>query len=44
MRAIWSGAISFGLVNIPIKLYSAAEANALSFDMLDKHDHSQVNW
>lgn len=44
MRAIWSGAISFGLVNIPIKLYSAAESNPLSFDMLDKHDHSQIKY
>lgn len=44
MRSIWSGAISFGLVNIPIKLYSAAGENALSFDMLAKDDLSPVKY
>lgn len=38
MRAIWSGAISFGLVNIPIKLYSASEERALHFNLLHKTD------
>ena len=39
MRSIWSGAISFGLVNIPVKLGSAIEAgNELDFDMLSKKD------
>src|SRR5688572_11579233 len=39
MRAIWTGAISFGLVNIPVKLYSAIESKEkLHFRMLhDKH-------
>ncbi|MCH5596847.1 hypothetical protein [Niabella ginsengisoli] len=36
MKAIWTGAIGFGLVNIPIKLYSATEESSLSLDMLDK--------
>ncbi|ULT24871.1 hypothetical protein KUH03_39310 [Sphingobacterium sp. E70] len=36
MRAIWNGAIGFGLVNIPIKLYSASESSTLDLDMLDK--------
>ena len=31
MRAIWTGSISFGLVNIPIKLYSAVEAKTVHF-------------
>ena len=30
-RAIWSGAISFGLVNIPVKLYSAVQRECLPF-------------
>ena len=34
MRSIWSGAISFGLINIPVKLYPAVEEHALDFDML----------
>src|SRR4030067_934894 len=33
-RAIWSGAISFGLVNIPVKLYTATETKDISFTTL----------
>jgi DNA end-binding protein Ku len=44
MRAIWSGAISFGLVNIPIKLYSASLERRLNFDMLHKTDLSPIRF
>ncbi len=44
MRAIWSGAIGFGLVNIPIKLYSAIEDSTLDLDMLDKKDHANIKF
>lgn len=44
MRAIWNGAIGFGLVNIPIKLYSAVEDSSLDLDMLDKTDHSHIKY
>ena len=44
MRAIWSGSISFGLVNIPVKLYSAAEDRSISFDMLHKKDMSPIRY
>lgn len=44
MRAIWSGAIAFGLVNIPIKIYSAVESSTLDLDMLDKKDHSNIKF
>lgn len=44
MRAIWNGAIGFGLVNIPVKLYSATETNALDLDMLDKKDFSNIRF
>jgi DNA end-binding protein Ku len=44
MRAIWSGAIGFGLVNIPVKLYSAVQGSELSLDMLDKKDHSNIKF
>ncbi len=44
MRPIWTGAISFGLVNIPVKLYSATESSALDLDMLDKKDHSNIRF
>ena len=42
MRPIWTGAIGFGLVNIPVKLYSATERSEISLDMLDKKDHSKI--
>lgn len=38
MRSIWSGAISFGLIYIPIKLFSATQEEQLDFDMLRKGD------
>jgi DNA end-binding protein Ku len=44
MRAIWSGAIAFGLVNIPIKIYSAVQSSTLDLDMLDKKDHSNIKF
>jgi DNA end-binding protein Ku len=44
MRAIWSGAIGFGLVNIPVKLYSAVQGSELNLDMLDKKDHSNIKY
>ena len=44
MRPIWTGAIGFGLVNIPVKLYSATESSTLDLDMLDKKDHSNIHF
>ena len=44
MRAIWTGAIGFGLVNIPVKLFSAAQASELDLDMLDKKDHAHIKF
>ncbi len=44
MRSIWTGAIGFGLVNIPVKLYSAIEKSELDLDMLDKKDHSNIRF
>lgn len=44
MRAIWTGAIGFGLVNIPVKLFSAAEPSELDLDMLDKKDHAHIKF
>lgn len=44
MRAIWTGAIGFGLVNIPVKLYSATQQSTLDLDMLDKKDHSNIKF
>lgn len=44
MRAIWTGSIGFGLVNIPIKIFSAVQASELDLDMLDKKDHSNIHF
>jgi DNA end-binding protein Ku len=44
MRAIWSGAIGFGLVNIPIKIYSAVESSNLELHMLDKKNHAGIKY
>lgn len=44
MRSIWTGSIAFGLVNIPVKLYSAISEGGLSFDMLDKKDQANIKF
>src|SRR5690242_8103003 len=44
MRAIWTGALSFGLINIPVRLFSATEDHGLSFDMLHKTDLSPIRY
>ncbi|MEJ7610136.1 MAG: Ku protein [Ferruginibacter sp.] len=44
MRPLWTGAIGFGLVNIPVKLYSATESSNISLDMLDKKDNSHIKY
>ena len=44
MRSIWTGAIGFGLVNIPVKMYSATERSELNLDMLDKKDLSHIKY
>jgi DNA end-binding protein Ku len=41
-RAIWSGAISFGLVNIPVKVYSAVNRKTVRFHQLDREDNQRI--
>jgi DNA end-binding protein Ku len=41
-RAIWNGAISFGLVNIPVKLYGAVSPKTVGFHQLDAETHARV--
>lgn len=43
-RAIWKGAISFGLVNIPIAVKPASRTHSLDLDLLDKRDMSPVGY
>lgn len=44
MKAIWKGAIGFGLVNIPVKLYSATQQSNLDLDMVDSRDHAKIHF
>jgi DNA end-binding protein Ku len=41
-HAIWSGAINFGLVTIPVKLYTAVRTNDLRFNFLHKADEGRI--
>lgn len=45
MRSIWRGSISFGLVNIPVRLFSASQVHeGIDLDMLHKEDHSPIRY
>jgi DNA end-binding protein Ku len=44
VRSIWKGAISFGLVTIPVKLYSATEAKDVSFHQVRRSDGSRIKY
>lgn len=44
MRSIWKGSLGFGLVSIPVKLYSAVQSSSLDLDMLDSRDHSRIRY
>ncbi|MDF2643710.1 MAG: hypothetical protein K0R45_2984, partial [Pseudomonas sp.] len=43
-RAIWKGAISFGLVHIPVALVSATSSKGVDFDWLDKRSMDPVGY
>lgn len=44
MRPLWKGTIGFGLVTIPVRLFSATEASELDLDMLDAKDHERIRF
>ncbi|MEU9588528.1 Ku protein [Streptomyces sp. NPDC048219] len=44
MRSIWNGAISFGLVSIPIKLVNATESHAISFRQIHTEDGGRIRY
>lgn len=44
MRSIWNGSISFGLVSIPVKLYSGSEEDRINLNMLDRRDKAQIRY
>jgi DNA end-binding protein Ku len=39
---VWKGHLTFGLVSLPVRLYSAARSETISFNQLHKDDHSRV--
>jgi DNA end-binding protein Ku len=43
-RAIWTGAIQFGLVNVPIRMYSAIEEHTLHFNLLHEKDDGRIGY
>lgn len=43
-HAIWSGSINFGLVTIPVKLFTAVRTNDLSFNMLHAKDEGRIKY
>jgi DNA end-binding protein Ku len=44
MRAIWRGAVSFGLVSVPVKLYSATESHDVSFRQVHAKDGGRIKY
>ncbi|MBW8799392.1 MAG: Ku protein [Streptomyces sp.] len=44
MRSIWNGAISFGLVSIPIKLVNATESHSISFRQVHAEDNGRIRY
>ncbi len=44
MRAIWKGAVSFGLVSVPVRLYSATESHDLQFRQVRRSDGSRIRY
>lgn len=44
MRPIWKGSIGFGLVNIPVRLYTATQESELDLDMLDAKDKARIRF
>lgn len=43
-RAIWSGSLSFGLISLPVKAYSATERQRIDFDMLHDEDGAKIEY
>jgi DNA end-binding protein Ku len=44
MRTMWRGAISFGLVSIPVRVYTATEEKTLRFNQLHDEDHGRIKY
>lgn len=44
MHALWKGSLSFGLINIPVKMYNASQDHDFAFVLLHKKDLSQIRY
>jgi DNA end-binding protein Ku len=44
MRSIWKGSVAFGLVNVPVKVYSATEDHDLKFHQVHAHDNGRIKY
>ncbi|HEY0976289.1 MAG TPA: Ku protein [Flavobacteriales bacterium] len=44
MRPLWKGSIGFGLVNIPVRMFSATQESELDLDMLDAKDKARIRF
>ncbi|MGH9243633.1 MAG: Ku protein [Acidimicrobiales bacterium] len=43
-RSMWSGSISFGLVNVPVKLYTAVSRKSVSFNQIDRRSGARIRY
>ncbi len=44
MRAMWKGAVSFGLVNVPVKMFTATQSHDLSFHQVHRKDGGRIRY
>ena len=44
MRAMWRGSISFGLINVPIKMYAATEKKSVSFRQIHRECGTPIRY
>jgi DNA end-binding protein Ku len=44
MKSLWKGSLTFGLVNIPVRLYSAVEEKSLRFHLLHEEDGGRIKY
>ncbi len=44
MKTMWKGAVSFGLVNVPIKMFTATESKTVKFRNLHKDCHTPIKY
>ena len=44
MRSIWKGSIAFGLVNVPVKVYSATEDHDIKFHQVHAKDNGRIRY